>query len=123
MDREGSPLHEDEGKDGHEILRDYRGEREVELSPHVVVLMHAEIGLPRVVVYGAEGVVQIRPGDGCHRGEDVAHVYGKAHEAVERDRPSQVVTDTKATAEIDDKGCKEGCKVMLYVITNVFYLA
>ena len=101
MDREGSPLHEDEGKDGHEILRDYRGEREVELGPHVVVLMHAEIGLPRVVVYGAEGVVQIRPGDGCHRGEDVAHVYGKAHEAVERDRPSQVVTDTKATAEID----------------------
>ena len=81
VDCEGSPLHEDEGKDGNEVLSDYRCEREVELSPHVVVLMHPEISLPWVVVYGAEGVVQVRPGDGCHWSENVAHVNGEAHEA------------------------------------------
>ena len=51
VDREGTPLNEDEGKDGHEILRDHRCEREVELSPHVVVLFHAENGLPWIVVH------------------------------------------------------------------------
>ena len=51
VDCEGSPLHKDEGKDGHEILSDYGCECEVELSPHVVVLMHAEISLPWVVVH------------------------------------------------------------------------
>ena len=81
VDCEGSPLHEDEGKDGNEVLSDYRCEREVELSPHVVVLMHPEISLPWVVVHGAEGVVQVRPGNGCHRSENVAHVDCEAHEA------------------------------------------
>ena len=61
MDRKLAVLAEHKGEERHKVLGHHRCKTKVALGPEVEVPVHAEISSPGVIVYGAEGVVEVGP--------------------------------------------------------------
>ena len=84
VDGKLAELAEHEAQERHKVLGHHRCKAKVALGPEVEVPVHAEISSPGVIVYGAEGVVEVSPSHSWDRGQEISHVENKAHEAEQR---------------------------------------